>query len=281
MNKIGQRILPFLLGTACLLADVNHVVVFFDGHTEVGLIDSMNSKSIFLTRNTTHQQAVLPLADVYFAYSDYDRLFYVSSSFGSRMDQIEQFSGTVITLDGERLPFQTFYFNRNFISPEVYLTTDTDSLFSMSLFDIHHVELDFSTLSLSVAKGFHRSAGLYLGVTTLQILSGWRRTLKHTQLISMTSAKSLGSNTWEQGQKLLPKADLVALHHTGIRYESMVASFFLFTAGQMAWDIWRENRNHFFFPKNRLERYPHSMFVFSLRDWMNDEIESIRKQINY
>ncbi|NOZ74372.1 MAG: hypothetical protein GXO90_03205 [FCB group bacterium] len=281
MNKIGQIILLFVLGTTCLLADVNHVVIFFDGHSEVGLIDSMDLKSIYLTRNTTQEHVALPLNDVYLAYNDYDRLFYVSTSFMSRMDQIEQYSGTIITIDGGKYPFKKFYYNRNFISPEIYVTTSEDSLFSMSLFNIHHIELDYSTLSLSVAKGFHRSAGLFLGYTTLEILGGWRRSLKHTQLISMASANSLGSNMWSSGQKLLPRAELVALHRTGVRYESMILSFSLFTAGQMAWDIWRGNRNHYFFPHDRLERYPRSMFVFSIRQWLSDEAESIRRQIGY
>ncbi len=280
MNKIRSLILILVGGMASLTADVNHVVVYYDGHTEVGLIDSMNAKTLFMTRKYTGQAVSILLKDVYFAYNDFDRLFYVSPSFGDRIDQIEQYSGVVVTLDGERFPFKKFYYNRNFIAPRVYLTTPTDSLFSLSLFSVHHVELDFSTLSLSVAKGFHRSAGLFLGLTAWEILGGWRQSLKHTKLISMTSVNSLASNSWKYGQKLLPRADPAGIHQTGVRFESMILSFSLFTVGQMAWDIWRGNRNHYFFPLDRQERFPRSMYQFSVRRWFRQELESIRQQIS-
>ncbi len=279
MNKIGHWILILFGCLSSLAADVNHVVIYYSGQSEVGLIDSMNSGTIYLTRYSDSKSMEISLSNVYMAYDDQNRLFYVSPSFRDRIDQIEEYSGEVITLEGEHLPFQSFYWNRNFIKPEVFLTTAHDSVYSVALFDISKVELDFSTLNESVAKGFHRSAGLFLGLTAFETLGGWRQSLHHQKLISTAAAKNLGTNAWDNGQKLLPRADIAGIKTTGVRYHSMIISFTLFTAGQMAWDIWRGNRIHYFFPKTVDERFPRSMFHFSFKRWYKKQIAKAKTKL--
>ena len=77
-----------------LFADVNHVIVYTNGLTDIGLIDSLTADSVYFHDFDIKKYRAEPLKKVYFIYNDFQKLFYKRRFFNIFGDfSIRQFQG--------------------------------------------------------------------------------------------------------------------------------------------------------------------------------------------
>jgi len=260
--------LLFLLITI-LSADVSHVIVFTDGTTQIGLIDSMTIDSLYYENYDTQADQTISLKNVYFIYNDFQRIFYTSPSFHYRLDLLEERGGHLVTNSLDSLHYARVRFDRQMIRPVAYLYTETDSLIPVEFLSIHHIRSALSIMEASVRKGFYSSLGVFATATLFEILTGWIDATKDMPFISMDSFLQLAVTTKNEGLDIAPKFTPVSINQTGTQYSSMNILIPLSTMGWMAYDLYFDKRTHYFVPDNRIERFPRSMYYFTLRRWIN------------
>ena len=61
-----------------------------DGTSAVGLIDSMNTESVFITAESAAEQTIYPLKDIYYIYNSFGKLYYISPNYKDRLNLIEE-----------------------------------------------------------------------------------------------------------------------------------------------------------------------------------------------
>ncbi len=263
-----------------LFADVSHVIVFTDGSTQVSLIDSITTDSLFYQNYDTQDYQTISLKNVYFIYNDFQRLFYTSPSFHRRLDLLEERGGHLVTNLRDTLYYNRIRFDRQMIRPVAYLYTETDSLISVEFLSIHHIRSDLSIMETSVRKGFYSSLGVFATATLFDILTGWIDATKNAPLLSMDSFLHLAATTKNEGLDIAPKFTPISIDKTGTQYSSMNLLIPLSTMGWMAYDLYFDRRTHYFVPEKRTEQFPRSMNHFTLRNWVKEYWMEAKQNIN-
>jgi hypothetical protein len=273
----GHFFTPFLLGLitcGSLSAQVKHVIVFTDGTTRMGLIDSLTTDSVYYYDTDREQKEVLSLKKVYFIYNDFNKLFFFSPSLHDRLDYLEERGGMVITTWGDSLPYHQIKFDRHWRDPKIYLDPETDSIRTLNFLDAYSIQADRSVLELSVRRGFCASVGLFLLGTSLEIIGDFRD--RHTgKLLSMTAVRILSSEIWDEGKDLLPKFSPAGLKQTGVTYHSLTFFTPLTTFGWMAYDLYFDKRTQYIRPLDRQHPFPRDMYVFSARRWVHEKLRGL------
>jgi len=253
-----------------LAEDVKHVVVFTDGSTAIGLIDSLSEDSVYYYDFDKQQNSTLDLKKVYFIYNDFNKLFYRSPSLLSHLDFLEERGGFVKTVDGRIYPYDQIKFDRHMRDPKVYLDPSTDSIRVLNLLDVYSISASHSVMELSVRKGFYSSLGLFVLGTTMEILNDFRKNYSRGQPVS-AALRLLGSEIWDEGNDLLPKAGFAGLRETGVTYQSLTFFVPFTTVGWMAYDFIFDKRTQYIRPLERNEKFPRDMYVFSVRRWLKEK----------
>jgi len=265
----GVLLLMLFAGTG-LAEDVRHVVVFTDGSTVIGLIDSLSEDSVYYYDFDTRQKSTLALKKVYYIYNDFNKLFYRSPSLLSHLDFLEERSGFVKTVDGRVYPYNRIKFDRHMRDPKVYLDPTTDSIRVLNLLDIYSVSASHSVMELSVRKGFYSSLGLFVLGTTMEILNDFRKNYPRGQPVG-AALRLLGAEIWDEGNDLLPKAGFAGLRETGVTYQSLTFFVPLTTVGWMVYDFIFDKRTQYIRPRERSAKFPRDMYVFSVRRWLKEK----------
>ena len=68
--------------------DVNHMFVQYNGLTTKCIIDSIDNNLLYFIPEDSVDQKTISLKDVYYAYNDFDRVFYYSWSFNENLNRI-------------------------------------------------------------------------------------------------------------------------------------------------------------------------------------------------
>ncbi len=249
---------------------VNHIIVFYDGKTEVTFIDSMDQENVYCKAEDTRDTSYA-LNGVYFIYNDFGKMFYISPSIITRMDYIELYGGTLFSVDQDTILYKTIAFNRNMRNEMVYVTTMADSFIAIPLLEVYRIDTDLAFMEQSVKKGFYTAIGGVLVTTTFQIFSDF-----FSQRESGTTLKEnfglISSIVWDQGNDLLPKVSQAGLKENGPTYQSLTFITPLCTIGWMVYDYYFERKSNYFRPLTATSGYPKSMQIVSFTSMVKNLI---------
>ncbi len=262
-----------------LHADVSHVIVFTDGSTTVGLIDSMSTDSIHFRNYDSNKLDRISLKNIYFIYNDFQRLFYVSPFLNHRLDLLEERGGYLITNESDTISYHRVQFDRQMIRPMAYLYTETDSLIPVEFLSIHHIRSDLSVMENSVRNGFYSSLALFTTATVIEILSGWLNETKGESRFSMSSVKAFGASAKDESFDLVPKFKLLSIHKTGTQYSTINFTIPAATMGWMVYDLYFDRRTHYFTPFDRTDRFPRKMTYYTLKTWIKYQTDQLKQYL--
>ena len=232
-----------------------------DGTSAVGLIDSMNTESVFITAESAAEQTIYPLKDIYYIYNSFGKLYYISPNYKDRLNLIEERSGFLVTIVGDTINYTSIEIERRMDEPYVYLTTVEDDLaHKLSLFDIHLIRIDASYMEHSVRRGCITGACLMLTGLAMQTLSyyGDRRKNLPDDASLFQKSKIMGGALGTSIMNFIP-----GLSSAGQQYQSVTVILPLSTIGWMAYDLYFDKRTHYFRPLIREDNFPHSMYWFN------------------
>ncbi|MFQ6605842.1 MAG: hypothetical protein ACE5D8_09885 [Fidelibacterota bacterium] len=251
----------FFLVTAILATvygRVNHIIIFYDGSSEVTFIDSMTNTTVYCTNE--NEKMEFPLSTVYFIYNDYNKMFYKSPSLKIRMDYIERYGGELVTVRGDTIVYNQVKFNRAMRDPMVYITTPADSFIAVPFLDIYQMNVDYAFMQESVKKGFLASFGGILFTTGMQIFFEFLDIRQPGQNFA-----AIRTAVWHQTKDLLPRAEAAGLHENGVTYQSLTFLLPVTTVGWMVYDYFFEWRSNYFRPLTTRRTFPKPMKVVTIR----------------
>lgn len=258
-------------------SDVNHVIIRLNGQAIVTLIDSMSSKSIYTSNPETGRNAKIPLKTVYLVFNDFNRIYYLSPSFQDRIDYLEDWGGTLETVNGKIYNYTSIRFNRAMKKPEIHMILESDSARGISLFDVYKIRADKSATELSVIRGFKAGVKVILLGTTIDIVRYYFRN-KDSGLISV-----VGKGVAAESGDLLPGYKFLGMKKTGVTYESVVFGIPAATMGLVIYDTVKGKRTSYFIPRDGTGEYPGNMYYFNpkriYRNWKKKTISSIKSKI--
>ncbi len=261
--------------------NVHHIVMNLDGTSIVGMVDSMNSESVFITPENMNDQQSLLLDDIYYIYNSFGKLYYISPNYEDRLNLIEERSGFLITTSGDTLNYTLIEIDRRMDEPYVYLATNESDLgHKISLFDVHLIRIDASYMEHSVRRGCITGVCLVLTGLGLQTLSyyGDRSESLPTDASLFQKAKTMGGALGASIMNFIP-----GVSTAGQQYQSVTVIFPLTSIGWMVYDYYFDKRTHYFRPLIREDQFPHSMYWFNpgriVKNKIKEKLDPISKNL--
>ena len=246
--------------------DVKHVVIDHNGNTTECFVDSIGYEYFYFIPKDSVDIDSMKLKDVYYIYSDYDRIFYHSWSFGENIKRMENRTGKAFTADGDTLHFINIKFDKDMINPEVFLTTGPGKSKYVSMFDLEKVETDFSIMAYSVERGFFYSFYTFLIAATFEIIASWDK------------ERRMLTQIWDQYDDLLPKVSIIGLNKhkgNGVAYESFTSLIPLTVLISMVYDVYKGKNKFYFSPVYEKREFGRNMHVFSLKQLVGNRFDEI------
>ena len=228
-------------------AEVSHVIVYTNGITELGLIDSLSADSVYYFDFDEEKHNIIPLKKVYFIYNDFQKLFYISYSLRQRIELVEERGGRVYTKSGESYDFNTIQFDLKMDTPQVYLSNYDDPVKTLNFLDIKAISSHISMVENSIRKGFFTTSGIFLVGTGIEILMDTKNFTSH----------------------------ILDIFPGGKTYPAMNFAVPLSTIGWMVYDLGNDNKTQYFCPVKRDFEFQNDMFVFSLKIWAKNVWKNI------
>lgn len=259
--------MTLIFAPASLGKTVSHIIVFYDGKAEVTFIDSMDNNKVYCT-NKEDTQISYPLNQIYFMYNDFGKIFYISSSLQYRMDYIEKYGGTLISVNLDTFKYKTIEFNRNIRNSMVYITTVADSFIAVPLLNVYQIDTDLDFLEQSAKKGFLTATGVFLFSTGMEIILGFMDQREPGRNLTI-----LSSVIWQETKDLLPMASVAGIPKTGVTYQSLTFFTPVAVIGWMVYDYFFEWKSNYFRPLTLSEPFPKTMKVVNLRTLISKYIK--------
>jgi hypothetical protein len=260
---------------------IKHIVINLDGTSIVGLVDSMNTESVFITPENDDKQTSLNLNDVYYIYNSFGKLYYISPNYEDRLNLIEERSGFLITTSGDTLDYTTIEIDRRMDEPYVYLASEDNELaHKISLFDVHLIRIDASYMEHSVRRGCITGICLVLTGLTLQSFSyyGDRSENLSEDASLFQKAKTMGGALGTSIMNFIP-----GLSSAGQQYQSVTIFFPVSSIGWMIYDYYFDKRTHYIRPLIREDQFPHSMYWFNpgriVKNRIKEKLDPITKKL--
>jgi len=243
--------------------DVNHMFVDYTGLTNDCYIDSIDYKYLYYVAKDSVDKDSILLSDVYYAYNDFDRLFYISWSFEENLRRIENRTGTLYLVNDDSINFIDIKFNKDMINPEVFLKTGIKTSKYISIFSIEKIQTDYSVLDYAVKRGFYYSYYLFLGLTTLDLFLKW------------DSKRRITPQIWDNYNDLFPGIATIGLQKTGVTYQSFTALIPISVLTSMIYDYRKDKNNFHFTPIFTMKKFERNMKIFSFKQSINNQIKKI------
>jgi len=263
--------------TFCYPQTVEHITIKLDGSTVVGLVDSMNTDSVYITTVEDSTLSTIPLKKVYYIYNTFGKVFYISPSYEDRINLIEERSGYLITTMGDTIYYTNIEIDRRMDQPYIYLSYfDEELAHKVSLFDIHLIRTDASYMEHSVRRGCITGVCLVMTGLALQTLSSYgdkKENLADDATI-VDKAKTMGNALGASAKNFIPGAE-----SPGNQYQSVTVIFPISTIGWMVYDYLFDKRTHYFRPLVRDETFPHSMYWFNPKRIIKKKVKSVTTPI--
>ncbi len=217
--------------------DVKHMIVLFNGKTIVGYVDSLDVANVYYRLADSLEPLKLPTWKIYYIYNDFNRIFHYSLSFKENMRRISNRPGTVYTIEGDTIPYQSILTNDNFFKPEILVTTAPEKSTYYSMLNVEKVVTDYSVLEYSIERGSAYSSYVF-GLALLIDL---------------------------RIKDFLPQLKFFGLNKTGVTYESFVTLIPSATIGSLIWDLWKDKRSFYFTPIYEEKKFGRNMYIGSLK----------------
>jgi hypothetical protein len=236
--------------------NIKHILIYLDGTSQVTRIDSVKADSLYYGASDSTADDTVFLRNLYLAYNDYGRLLYRSRSLEDRWRDLERRGGTIITVSGDTILYDRILFEKTMIDPQIAIFRGTDPVPEFFPFlKVHLIRTDEGYIENSIRKGFWTGVGVVSGYMAWRIL-------REKSLKPVTS--------------ILPKP-LVA--STGNQFQTAIVTFPLLTIGWTVYDYVKDKRSNYFIPQYQGKHFPHSMFVFSVREWIGDKMAPVTRVI--
>lgn len=243
--------------------DVSHMFVKYNGLTSECFIDSINEEYLFyIAKDSVDKDSVL-LSDIYYAYNDFDRLFYISWSFEENLRRIQNTTGTVYLINGDSINYINIQFNKDMINPEVFIKTGIKTSKYISIFSIEKIRTDYSILDYSVRRGFYYSYYSFLISTTLDLFSKW------------DSKRRITPQIWDNYNDLFPGIATIGLQKTGVTYESFTTIIPSSILASMIYDFFKKKNIFHFTPIFASKKFGRGMKIFSFKQMFNSQLKKI------
>ena len=217
--------------------DVKHMIVLFNGKTIVGYVDSLDVANVYYRLADSLEPLKLPTWKIYYIYNDFNRVFHYSLSFEENRRRISNRPGTVYTIAGDTIPYQSILANDNFFKPEFLVTTSPEKSTYYSMLNIEKVVTDYSVLEYSIERGSAYSSYVF-GLAFLIDL---------------------------RIKDFLPQLKFFGLNKTGVTYESFVTLIPSATIASLIWDLWKDKRSFYFTPIYEEKKFGRNMYIGSLK----------------
>jgi len=259
-----------ILWSSTVSTDVKHVVIDHNGNTIECFVDSIGYQYIYYVPKDSVDTDSIKLKKAYYVYSDYDRIYHHSWSFGENIRRMENRTGKAYTIDGDTLDFVNIKFDKDMINPEILLTLGPEKSKYISMFDIERIETDFSIMTYSVKRGFIYSFYTFLLASTLEIALSW------------DSERRMIPQIWDQYDDLLPMVSVFGLNKqkgTGVAYESLTSLVPLSIIISMVYDLFKEKNKFYFSSVFRGEEFGRNMYVFSIKQVIRSKKDEIIFQL--
>ncbi len=247
-------------------SDVKHMVVDHNGLTIECFVDSIGYQYIYFVPKDSVDIDSMEIKDVYYVYSDYNRIFHHSWSFEENIRRIENRTGQAYTTSGDTLNFIDIKFDKDMIQPEILLTTGHERSEYISMFDVEHIETDFSIMTYSVKRGFQYSFYSFMIAATMNIALSWDKERRAIPQI------------WDQYDNLMPMISIIGFnkqHGTGVTYESLTSLVPLSILISMGYDVYKEKNKFYFSPIYEEREFGRNMHVFSLKQMIIKRLNGI------
>ncbi len=240
MKHISHILLTaFLFFSYGISADVQHVIMFNDGHSKIGLIDSMDYHAVHYFDIDEQKQVTLNMKEVYYIYEDLNKSFYFSPSFFDRLEYAEERGGYIVTVENDTILYDQVKFNSNLKDPLALLYLSDGGFNTIPLLNIHAIRVDKTVIEHSVRNGAR--------ATTVAFLVSMYFQLK---------------DSFSNASNYLPK---LVQTDNGQQFQSITFLFPAATMGWMMYDLVVDKRTSYVRPLEREDHFPRSMFVFSLK----------------
>ena len=79
--------------------------VQYNGLTTKCIIDSMDNDLLYFVPEDSVDQKTISLKEVYYAYNDFNRVFYYSWSFNENLNRIQNTTGKIYTITGDTITY--------------------------------------------------------------------------------------------------------------------------------------------------------------------------------
>ena len=243
--------------------DVKHIFFNYKGESIECFIDSVGYNFFYFTPKDSVDRDSLKLTDVYYSFSDLNRVFHYSWSFEENIRRMENRSGNLYTINNDTIAFSNIKFHKDMIKPEIFIRKDIENSAYISMFDIEKIETDYSIMTYSVRRGFFLSFYTFMGMTLLEIYGDWDK------------EKRLIPQFWSQFDDLMPMVSFVGLRETGVTYQSFTSLIPLTVLGSMVYDIIMDKNKFYFNPIHKEKNFGRNMYVFSLSNIFKNQMNKI------
>ena len=243
--------------------DVNHMFVQYNGLTTKCIIDSMDNNLLYSIPEDSVDQKTISLKDVYYAYNDFDRVFYYSWSFNENLNRIQNTTGKVYTVTGDTITYIDIQFNKDMINPEVFMKTNVNKSIYIDMLSIERVETDFSILKHSVKRGFYYSYYPFLILTSLDLFLKWDSKRRYVPQI------------WDNYNDLFPGIATIGLQKTGVSYQSFTSIIPSSVIISMLYDYKKEKNIFYFTPLFKKKKFGRAMKIFSFKQMFKESYEKL------
>ncbi|MBT5782624.1 MAG: hypothetical protein HOI03_05595 [Candidatus Marinimicrobia bacterium] len=247
--------------------DVNHMFVQYDGLTTECFIDSMDTNLLYFVPKDSVDQKTVNLKEVYYAYNDFDRVFYYSWSFNENLNRIQNTTGKVYTISGDTIDYIDIQFNKDMINPEAFIKINVNKSTYVNMLSIERIETDFSILKHSVKRGFHYSYYPFLILTSLDLFLKWDSKRRYVPQI------------WDNYNDLFPGIATIGLQKTGVTYQSFTSVIPSSVIISMLYDYKKRKNIFHFTPTFKQKTFDREMKIFSFKQVLKEFYQKILYKI--
>tara|TARA_Y100001970_G_C14200365_1_gene840758 strand:- start:935 stop:1795 length:861 start_codon:yes stop_codon:yes gene_type:complete len=247
--------------------DVKHTIIKHKGESIECFIDSMGYEFLYFTLADSVDRDSLKIKDIYYTFSDLNRVFHYSWSFKENLRRVENRSGYLYTIHGDTIAFTDITFYNDMIMPEIFLKKNQENSTFISMFDIEKIETDYSIMSYSVKKGFLLSFYTFIGMTLIEIYGDW------------DEEKRIIPQFWSEFDDLMPMISIVGLRETGVTYQSFTSLIPITVLGSMIYDIVMDKNKFYFNPIYKENNFDRNMYVFSIKNIFSNQMKNVLYKI--
>lgn len=233
--------------------NVQHVIMFNDGHSRIGLIDSLDYDAVHYFDIDDQKPVSISMDDVYYIYEDLNQSFYFSPSFFDRLTYAEERGGYIVTVQNDTMIYDQITFNSNLIDPVALVYLSDGGFATVPILDIHSIRVDKTVIEHSVRKGARATSIAFLVSVYFQL-----------------------KDSFSNAANYLPK---LVQSSNGKQYQSITFLFPAATMGWMTYDLIVDKRTSYIRPLDREDTFPRSMFVFSLKRKIKGGLRNQWKQM--